>query len=92
MAKHLKKFDEIPQEILTILYNHRLIEDFQIGPEDYFKKYEFVVDGETGYIREGSMVRAKMWMKGEGDFVVRFPDAVIRNGKVFKNRYGHTMF
>lgn len=92
MAKHLKEFDEIPQEVLTILYNHRLIEDFQIGPEDYFRRYEFVVDGEAGYVREGSMARAKMWMNGEGAFVARFPDAVIWNGKVFKNRYGHNGF
>ena len=92
MAKHLKEFDEVPQEALDALYSHRLIEDYQMDPEDYFEKYEFVVDGEDGYVREGSMARAKMWMKGEGSFVARIPDAVILNGKVIKNRYGYSGF
>lgn len=92
MIQELKPFSELKKEVLEKLYLLRLPELGTISFEDYSKWYSFIVVDEVPYGNEKCdkwIVSQYFKAKEACKHCWVFPDAIITEGKVFKNKFGY---
>ena len=93
-----KKIDEMPEWAKKYLYSMRLYGQLEIPFDKYIGLYRFVVIDDTVYYDDTEAFCRRMMYFYQNAIrlgsvqKVTIPNAIIKNGYILKNRYGHTSF
>lgn len=93
--RKIKDLSEVPYGILKKLYALRFRSEWTVPFEKYVDRYRFIsvheetTGDETAYAAGDETWRKMRWEEGYRITALTVPDAVIYNGFVIKNRYGH---
>lgn len=83
-----KDIKEIPGKVMDSLYNKRFPDNKNISYDDYKKIYRYIIVDNIIYINKENEQRAA-FCELSSTYGVRLADAVIKENKIIKNRYGY---
>lgn len=93
-----RRMSELKPEVLEVLYALRLSDHKDIPYDEYIKFFNFIVVDDVVYCTddESTEKRVSTYFKArEGNemclFSLTFPDVIIKNRSVIKNRYGKSL-